>query len=101
MKEDNRAKNLKREIKIQKKLNHPHVIQLKSFFEDKDNIYLIMEYAQNGSLAAYLKKKKKLTEKEAFVYFFQSCIGVDYLHKKNILHRDIKVHLLTEHSFNS
>ena len=83
--------HLKREVKIQKKLDHPHVIKLYHYFEDKENVYLILEYAENGSLFFYLRKKKKLTEEESFIYFFQTCVGIDYLHKKGILHRDLKV----------
>ena len=37
-----------------------------------------------------MKKKKHLPEREAFVYFFQTVLGVDFLHKKNIIHRDLK-----------
>jgi Serine/threonine protein kinase len=82
---------LKREIKIQKKLDHPHIIKLVNYFENQDNVYLVLEYAENGNLFYYLRKKKRLSEKEAFVYFFQTCISIDYLHKKGILHRDLKV----------
>lgn len=83
--------NLKNEIKIQKKLHHPHIIQLFHFFEDLQNIYLVLEYAENGNLFNFLKRKRRLAEKEAFVYFSQACLGVDFLHKKNIIHRDLKV----------
>lgn len=62
--------NLKREIKIQKKLQHPHITRLYEYFEDKENVYLILEYADNGSLFNYLRKKKRFVENEAFVYFF-------------------------------
>lgn len=82
--------NLKREIKIQKKLSHPHTIKLYHFFEDKENVYLILEYAENGSLFSHLRKKQKFSENEAFIYFFQTLLGIDYLHKKNIIHRDLK-----------
>jgi serine/threonine protein kinase len=37
--------NLKREIRIQKKLDHPHVTKLFHYFEDKECVYLILEYA--------------------------------------------------------
>ena len=83
--------NLKNEIKIQKKLHHPHIIQLYHFFEDSDNIYLVLEYAENGNLYDFLKKKRRFAEKEAFIYFIQACLGADFLHKKNIIHRDLKV----------
>ena len=82
---------LNREIEIHKKLDHPHIIKLLTSFEDEQNVYIVLEYAHNGSLFNYLQRKKNITEKEAFVYFFQTCIGIDYLHKKGILHRDLKV----------
>ncbi|CAD8109428.1 unnamed protein product [Paramecium primaurelia] len=82
--------NLKREIKIQRRLVHPHIVRLYHYFEDKENVYLILELAENGSLFLYIRKRKRLPEKEAFVYFFQTCLGIEYLHKKNILHRDLK-----------
>lgn len=83
--------NLKREISIQKAILHPHIVRLYAYFEDADNVYLILEYAENGSLFHYIRKKKKFLEKEAFVYFFQTCLGIDYLHKRDIIHRDLKV----------
>ena len=93
--EHSNLENLKREIRIQKKLYHPHILKLYNFFEDKENVYLILEYCENGTLFEYINKKKKLTEKEAFVYFFQTCLGIDYLHKKEIIHRDLKVFLIS------
>ncbi|CAD8163085.1 unnamed protein product [Paramecium pentaurelia] len=89
-KSDVSIENLRREIRIQKRLQHPHVIQLFEFFEDEQYVYLILEYAENGSLFGYLRKRKILPENEAFVYFFQTCLGIDYLHKKQIIHRDLK-----------
>ena len=60
------------------------------YFEDGRNIYLILEYASNGTLFHYLKKVKRIPEEEAFIFFFQTAVGIDYLHKKKILHRDLK-----------
>jgi len=83
--------NLKREITIQKGISHPHIVRLYTYFEDTENVYLVLEFAENGSLFHYLKKRKVVSEKEAFVYFFQTCLGIDYLHKRNVIHRDLKV----------
>lgn len=83
--------NIKREIKIQRHLDHPHIIKLYRFFEDKECAYLVLEYASKGSLAAYLKIRRTLPENQAFIFFIQMCLGIDYLHKLNILHRDLKV----------
>jgi serine/threonine protein kinase len=80
---------MKSELKLRKKLAHPHINRMLHMFEDKNNVYIVSDYEKLGPLSGYLKKKKKLQEKEAFVYFFQTCIGLDYLHKKKILHRDL------------
>ncbi|CAD8101088.1 unnamed protein product [Paramecium primaurelia] len=82
--------NLKREIKIQRKLHHPNIIKLDSYFEDKTNVYLILEYAEEGSLFKKIKKQRRLSEDEAFHYLYQTCLGIEYLHKMKIIHRDIK-----------
>lgn len=84
------VENLKREIRIQKSLDHPNVIKLYHYFEDKENVYLILEYAcilnpillkrENGSLFSYLRKMKKFSEGEAFIFFFQTCLGINFLH---------------------
>lgn len=81
---------LKREISIHRNLLHPNIIQLFDNFEDDKNVYLIMEYAENGNLYKQMKKQGKFSEKEAFNIFSQTCIGVDFLHKNKIIHRDLK-----------
>lgn len=82
---------MKQEIKIQKKLSHSHIIKLINFFEDKYFIYLILEYASCGTLHQYIRKKKTLSEIDAFKFFFQICLALNYIHQHNIMHRDIKV----------
>ena len=83
-------------------MNHPNILKLYQYFEDKDHVYLVLEYAPKGSLANYLRKlyrnpftsslhkQKVLSEKESFVFFIQTCLGLDYLHRNGILHRDLK-----------
>ncbi len=40
--------NIKREIKTQSKLKHPHIIKLVYYFEDDESVHMIMEFAENG-----------------------------------------------------
>lgn len=81
---------LKREIFIQRKLRHQNILSLKDCFEDDKNVYLILEYASNGTLFEYIQKRRGLSERECFIYFLQACLAVDTLHKNSIIHRDIK-----------
>lgn len=81
---------LKREIIIHSKLNHAHIIQMKDYYEDQKYVYIVLDLATKGNQYNYLQKKQLLEEREAFIYFFQTLLGLDYLHKKGIIHRDLK-----------
>jgi serine/threonine protein kinase len=50
-----------------------------------------LEYCPNGNLYSYLQKAKTLTEGQAKYVMLQILNGLDYLHKNNILFRDIKL----------
>lgn len=50
-----------------------------------------MELCQGGDLLQYVKRRKKLEEPIAKYLFRQIIVGLGYLHKKNIIHRDIKL----------
>lgn len=87
----NQMEIIKREIKLHKKLSHENIIRLVDFFKLKDNIYLLMEYAEKGNLFHFIRQHKKLDEEKAIRYFNQTCQGIRYLHANNICHRDLKV----------
>jgi len=80
-----------REIKCQKKLNHPNILKLYHALEDNDKIYLVLELAEKGSLFKLLKKNKRLSEKDGFYFFYKTTLAINYMHKNNMIHRDIKV----------
>ena len=54
-------------------------------------MFLILEYAEHGSLFQYLRRRGKLAEIEASKFFRQTCLGIQYLHQQDIIHRDLKV----------
>ena len=77
------------EIKIQRSLNHKHIVKYEHSFEDKKNVYMLMEYYSKESLASLLKKRKKLEEYEIRYYMFQVLLVLQYLRRKKIVHRDL------------
>jgi aurora kinase len=82
--------NIKREIQVHSKLKHPNIVRLKTFFTEKEDICIVLDYCENGNLFNYLGKMNKLGEEEAFFYFLSTCLAIEYLHNNGIIHRDIK-----------
>uniref|UniRef100_A0AAY4ETI6 Serine/threonine-protein kinase PLK n=1 Tax=Denticeps clupeoides TaxID=299321 RepID=A0AAY4ETI6_9TELE len=80
-----------REIELHRGLHHKHVVHFYHHFEDKDNIYILLEYCSRRSLAHILKARKVLTEPEVRYYLRQIVSGLKYLHEQEILHRDLKL----------
>uniref|UniRef100_A0A8C1TKF9 Serine/threonine-protein kinase PLK n=1 Tax=Cyprinus carpio TaxID=7962 RepID=A0A8C1TKF9_CYPCA len=80
-----------REIELHRALHHKHIVHFYNHFEDKDNIYILLEYCSRRSLAHILKARKVLTEPEVRYYLRQIVSGLKYLHEQEILHRDLKL----------
>jgi len=81
---------LEREISILKNLDHPHLIKLFDVFESDEKIFLVMEYVPGGELYDHIVQKK-FSEEEALKIFAQLMKGVNYLHQRNVVHRDLKL----------
>ena len=88
----NNRKSLLDEIKIQNQFkNNPKVVKVKDYFEDDDNVYIILELCKNKSLADYLQKRGgRLKEIEVKCFIFQLLQGLKCLHQNKIIHRDLK-----------
>jgi serine/threonine protein kinase len=80
-----------REIKIHSGLNHKNIIKMHDYFEDKDYLYIILEYASKGELFTILSKKGKFSESEGKPIILGIIEGLKYLHDNNIIHRDVKL----------
>ncbi|WKY09389.1 hypothetical protein Q1695_002057 [Nippostrongylus brasiliensis] len=79
-----------REVKIMKQLDHPNIVKLYQVMENEQTLYLVLEYASGGEVFDYLVAHGRMKEKEARVKFRQIVSAVQYLHSKNIIHRDLK-----------
>lgn len=82
--------NLMQEIDLLRKLEHFNIIKYVDHKQTKNNLYIIMEYAPNGSLQDLLRKYSSISEKIAAIYIKQVLEGLKYLHNEGVIHRDIK-----------
>lgn len=80
---------VRQEVNIHRKLDHPSILTLYTFFEDTDCVHLVLELAHKGTLHQLLDERQKISEYEAAIILSQVVDGLLYLHGKNIMHRDI------------
>ncbi|XP_065070754.1 serine/threonine-protein kinase BRSK2-like [Rhopilema esculentum] len=81
---------VEREIAIMKLINHPNILGLYDVYENKKNLYLVLEYVGGGELFEYLVKRKRLQSGEARRFYRQIVSAVDFCHQHLICHRDLK-----------
>jgi len=79
------------ETNLMRKLNHPNITKILETFEDDKFILIIMEYINGGNLFSFVKKRRKLSEKISKFLFRQIILGIQHIHSKKIVHRDIKL----------
>ena len=79
-----------KEVKLHNCFDHPKIVKFYGLFEQPDSFYTILEYMDGGTLFEYQNKYRKLPMKEAADYLKDVIEAVTEMHKKNIIHRDIK-----------
>jgi polo-like kinase 1 len=79
------------EIKIHKSLNHEGIVQFEHYFEDLDNVYLLLEMCHNQTLNELVKRRRRLCDIEVQCYSLQIIEALKYLHGNMVIHRDLKL----------
>lgn len=87
-----RAKQkLMSEIKIHKSMKNEHVVDFKTYFEDSEYVYILLELCPNLTLNDMVKRRKRLTDFEARYYLAQVVNATKYMHSEKVIHRDLKL----------
>jgi serine/threonine protein kinase len=83
---------INKEIKVLKSLNNENIIQYFGELSKDGNAFIIMEFAEQGSLNYWIEKSKNNSHdwQLNFNFINQIVKGLIYLHKNKILHRDLK-----------
>lgn len=68
----------------------PYVVQLVASFQSTNYLYLVMEYLNGGDLATLLRNMGTMPNNWAKRYIAEVIVGVDYLHRRGVVHRDLK-----------
>lgn len=81
---------LLQELKILQALDHPSILHLYEWYEDKLKYYLITELCSGGELFKLVEAHAQLTEADVANVMYQVLSAVMYSHTKKVIHRDLK-----------
>lgn len=86
------SSSFEREIQLLRKFNHPNIIKLHKvlYVPSKNKVYLIMEWANCGTLQNLINNKIKFDERTIASIFIQIALALSYIHSNGIIHRDVK-----------
>ena len=89
LKEERMEHQVKREILIQRKLDHKNIIDLYGFFHDEYNLYLVLEYAPGPELYQLLQSRDppRLDEARAARYTAQVAEALWHCQDHDVIHR--------------
>lgn len=96
------TKFLPREIEVVKGLRHPNLIRFLQAVETTHRVYIVMEYAENGSLLQVIRRETFIEEEpRAKLWFSQLREAIWYCHNEGVVHRDIKCeNILFDNNYN-
>ncbi len=79
------------EAKIQRRLQHPNIVQIREFLIEQGKFYIVMEFIEGETLSGHLKRLGgPMPANEALGIFGQALAGLGFAHAQGVVHRDIK-----------
>ena len=86
----NKLNTIRNEIKLLKIMDHPNIVKVYEYYEDKERFNIVMEYWKGGELFEHITKSGVFDEEMASSIMSQILSAISYLHSKNIIHSDLK-----------
>ncbi|CAH8488799.1 unnamed protein product [Schistosoma turkestanicum] len=78
------------ERNILEMLQHPFLVKLHYAFQNRSNLYIVLEYCHGGELFNYLEREGALLENAACFYASEIVLAIGHLHSLGIIYRDLK-----------
>ena len=72
------------------KMHHPSVVSVFDAGQEDHHNFIVMEYVDGVTLQDYVTGEKKLSPNQIVDVIYQCAKGLDYVHRQNVIHRDIK-----------
>lgn len=79
-----------REARLAARLAHPNVVRVFDAGETDGRPYIVMEYVPGETVAALLERRGQLSPAEAVDVALQACAGLQHVHDRGLVHRDVK-----------
>ena len=83
-------KSIKSELELLSNMESPYIVNMHYAFQDKENLYLVMDYLSGGDLRFHISRHKKFSEEQTRFFICGIILSLEYIHSNNIIHRDIK-----------
>ncbi|XP_028119373.1 mitogen-activated protein kinase kinase kinase NPK1-like isoform X1 [Camellia sinensis] len=83
-------RELEEEVKLLKNLSHPNIVRYLGTAREEESLNILLEFVPGGSISSLLGKFGSFPESVIRMYTKQLLLGLEYLHKNGIMHRDIK-----------
>lgn len=81
---------MRNELTVLEKTDHPHIVRVFEILEDKNHFYVVMEFMSGGDLMGKVEKIKQFSEDHAAMILHQVLLALNYMHAKQVSHRDLK-----------